>query len=143
MMEMILAEKEWLLRTKVYPESSLPLYERWGTILSLIPEARYRSLSADFSDVFRRAYGSVTETEIAVAIDLTLIQLRWFMHLGKQGTVKSHWLKWNSEAVAVWRDKLIDRLNSTAPDVIEEDDDGEFHYIAAHEFRPTRHDWRH
>lgn len=137
-------EQDWLRSTKAYPESGLPLYERWGVVLSLIPEARSRPLSDDFSDVYRRAMSEATGSKLVTAVDLSLIQLRWYMHLAKTDRARAHWCRYACETVAVWRDRLLDRMHATVPDHFEEDEDGEpGRFVPAHETGPIRHDWRH
>lgn len=137
-------EGEWLRRNKIYAESGYPVYERWGAILAMIPEARYRSVSDDFSDVYRQAYQDWSGAKLIAAIDLTFLQMRWVMNLERKKIGLTHWRKWMTEATAVWRDRLMDRCNVIVPDHFEEDDDGEFvKFVESYQDGAIRHNWRH
>ena len=141
--DLAVMERDWLRRDKVYAESEYPLFERWGAVLALLPDTRTRSLSDDMSDIFRRAYTEATGSVLCAAVDLALIQMRWFEFLTCKGIGRFHWIRWNVEATAVWRDKLMDRMNVSMPDHFEEDSNGELVYVPAQMTGTVRHAWMH
>lgn len=161
--DLIEEQPKWLNTATVFPEIGEALHERWGLILAHVPETRVRALGDSFDDVYRRALTDGTGEFLAAAFSLTLIQMRWLLHVATiSKVVRNHWLTWTSEAIAVWRDRLLDKINQSEPDhfeeikprevifedlldglVEEEDDPDNLRFVPAVAEGAVQHRWRH
>jgi hypothetical protein len=112
-------ESDFVRTTIVYPEDDMPVYERWMRILEFFPAIRgkhlYEDVSAVLDDVYRNGSGQV----VGAAIDFLLLRWRFFDMLKANGIGRTHVNDYEIEAAQVWRDKLLDRLPSVAPENYE------------------------
>lgn len=130
-------ESDFVRTAVVYPEDDMPVYERWMRILEFFPAIRGKHLYEDVSTVLDDVYHNGSGPVVAAAIDFVLLRWHFFDMLKANGIGRTHYNDYEIEAAQVWRDKLIDRMPSTAP---EDYEDGT--YIPANApLGKTQHRW--
>jgi hypothetical protein len=143
------AALDFIRLDRAFPECDVPVYNRWIDVLTHIPEARTRSITGRYDDVYERAYKSLGTTDPydpwsttqlrKGAVNLAMLQTRFFETLILSRIGHRHAAEYRMEAALAWWKRLDDKLLTTMPAGFTAS--GQFlHEIS---LTPKAHRWQH